>query len=116
MGSEFTPLQENTYVLVDTVVPLDAAGAVVSGYETVISDKYEMRSEVVATASTAKTIVLDSTMPSYLEANAEASNIPAAVIYDASKNYNDYTIRITDPNGNPSNYATYAKMQEEYDF
>ena len=116
MGSEFTPLQENTYTLIDTVVPLDAAGAVVTGYESVISDKFEMRSEVVATASTAKTVVLDGAMPSYLTRDkANVAKIPAAVIYDASKNY-EYTIRITDPNGNPSNYATYAKMQEEYDF
>ncbi len=115
MGSEFTPLQENTYVLVDTVVPLNENGEVVVGYEKVISDKYEMRSEVVATASTAKTIVLNSVMPSYLELNASASNIPTAVIYDASKNY-EYTLRITDPNGNIDNYATYDKLVGEFEF
>jgi len=109
-------MQENTYVLVDTVVPLDASGAIVAGYESVIADKFEMRSEVVATASTSKTIILDSAMPSYLEAKAAASNIPEAVIYDAYKNYNDYTIRITDPNGNIDNYESYDKMVSEFGF
>lgn len=116
MGSEFTPLQENTYTLIDTVVPLDAAGAVVSGYESVISDKFEMRSEVVASASTAKTVVLDKAMPSYLKnEDASVAAIPSAVIYDATKNY-EYTIRITNPNGVVENYSSYDKMLADFKF
>ena len=116
MGSEFTPLQENTYTLIDTVLPLATDGSIVAGYEDVISDRFEMRSQVVASASSTRTIVLDAAMPSYL-ANEDASvaKIPSAVIYDAAKNY-EYTLRITNPNGNVENYASYAKFQSEFKF
>lgn len=116
MGSEFTPLQENTYTLIDTVVPLDAAGAVVAGYEDVIADKFEMRSEVVASASTAKTIVLDKAMPSYLKrADESVAAIPSAVIYDAEKNF-EYTMRVTNPNGVVSNYKSHADLLANFKF
>ena len=116
MGNEFTPLQENTYTLIDTVVPLDNAGAIVTSYDSIIKDKFEMRSSVVASESLSKVVVLDKAMPSYL-ANADASvaQIPSAVIYDAKKNY-AYEIKITNPNGNVSNYKNYEKFQNEFKF
>ena len=116
MGNEFTPLQENTYTLIDTVVPLDNAGAIVTSYDSIIKDKFEMRSSVVASESLSKVVVLDKAMPSYL-ANADASvaQIPSAVIYDAKKNY-AYEIKVTNPNGNVSNYKNYEKFQNEFKF
>lgn len=116
MGNEFTPLQENTYTLIDTVVPLDNAGAIVTSYDSIIKDKFEMRSSVVASESLSKVVVLDNAMPSYL-ANADASvaQIPSAVIYDAKKNY-AYEIKVTNPNGNVSTYKNYEKFQNEFKF
>lgn len=112
MGNEFTPLQENTYDITDTVLPLDASGNVIAGYESDIKDRYLTTNKVVVSASTAKTIVLDKSMPSYLARDAEASNIPQAVIYDASKNY-DYAITIDTPNTVDKKFDSYAQMVEK---
>ncbi len=114
MADKFTPLTETTYTITDMPLPLDAAGAVVAGYEDKVSI-FATTNTVKAVASTAQTLVLDKPMPSYLALGAEATEIPEAVIYGASKNF-AYTMSVTDPNGSSRNYDNYVQFAEECAF
>ena len=112
-----TPLSEGKYTVVDKHMLLESSGDPVT-LDDALSRKIANSSDktvVNVSANSAKTVVLDAPMPTYLASGAETSAISNAVIYSADQNF-DFTVRVTDPNSTVKNYANYQKFISEFRF